>query len=424
MHENKKILIISRNFLPYCSSLGGVMRVLKMAEFFQNNGLEVYILSAKGVFIDYFGYEKLTKQLNVIYVEDLLQKYENQRSINSRPLAKEKNVRKLDAGKLIKSFINEFSIPDKGIFFVNRYVIEATKLITEKKIENIIVSSPQHSTQIIGYKLKNIFKEKINLIVDYRDSWNTTSLFQKKNRLAQKINLLKERNVLKAADHIVCVSQPMLEKINQDVANISTKSTLVMNGFDLTKIYNCTAHCSLKHKSLSIGYFGSISDQPNSYRNPKVFFNEIANSDKEISIHLIGSVSISAELQSLKNLNLQIEQSISHEEALSRMTEFDLLLVLHSDPKSSSEVLTGKLFEYILAQRPILVVGPKDMEAGRFVRENNLGYFIDITSNDISIELQRIHKLWEENALLQYSINDFIGFSRQKQYAKFFDIIR
>lgn len=423
MHKNKKVLIIARDFPPYYPSLGGVMRVLKMAEFFQDNGIEVYILSAKGVFIDYFGYEKLVNQLNVTYLDDPLQRYYNQCSLANRTPSKEENVRKANAGKWLKKIINEFSIPDKGIFFVNRYVREAEKLIKEKRIENIIVSSPPHSTQIIGYKLKKTFKEKINLIVDYRDSWNATSLFQKNNSLAQALNILRERKALNTADHIVYISQPMVEKINMGIVDISKKSTLIMNGFDLAKKLIAPS-LDLKHKSLSIGYFGSISDHPNSFRNPKAFFNAISNFGKDIAVHLIGEVTISAELRNVNNLKLQIDQSITHEEALSRMSEFDLLLVLHSDPKSSTEVLTGKLFEYMLAQRPILVVGPKDMEAGRFVKENHLGYHIDIINDDIAAELQKIHKLWEENKLLQYSIDNVAEFSRQNQYSKFLDIIR
>ena len=425
MHKNKRVLIIARDFLPYYPSLGGVMRVLKMAEFFQDNGIEVYILSAKGVFIDYFGYEKLVNQLNVTYLDDPLQRYYNQCSLANRTPSKEENVRKVNAGKWIKKIINEFSIPDKGIFFVNRYVREAENLIKEKGIENIIVSSPPHSTQIIGYKLKKTFKEKINLIIDYRDSWNTRWIFKKSSCIPQKFNLYIERKILNMADHVTYASFPMLKDINQYVADISMKSTLIMNGFDLKMHKQNTKRFHQEKQGLmTIGYFGSISDHPISPTNPKDLFHAISNSGKDIVIHLIGDVNISAELQNLKNLKLQIDQSIAHEEALSRMSEFDLLLVLHSDPKSSTEVLTGKLFEYMLAQRPILVVGPKDMEAGRFVKENHLGYHIDIINDDIAAELQKIHKLWEENKLLQYSIDDVAEFSRQNQYSKFLDIIR
>ena len=57
--SSKKILIIVRDFIPYYHSLGGVMRVLKLAEFLTEKDVSVYILSAKGVEIDYFGYRKI-----------------------------------------------------------------------------------------------------------------------------------------------------------------------------------------------------------------------------------------------------------------------------------------------------------------------------------------------------------------------------
>jgi hypothetical protein len=102
----------------------------------------------------------------------------------------------------------------------------------------------------------------------------------------------------------------------------------------------------------------------------------------------------------------------------------ELLLVIHSESMGGEEVLTGKIFDYFLAQRPVLVVGPKNMEAARLVRENQLGYCLDIFNEDEMVKgLQEIHRDWQQGQLVSYSLDDVVKFSRQQQYAKLLEIL-
>jgi len=106
------------------------------------------------------------------------------------------------------------------------------------------------------------------------------------------------------------------------------------------------------------------------------------------------------------------------------MKNMDLLLVVHSESMGGEEVLTGKIFDYFLAQRPVLVVGPKNMEAARLVKENQLGYCLDIFDEDEMVNgLQEIYRDWQQGQLISYSMNDVAKFSRQQQFAKLLEII-
>ena len=66
----------------------------------------------------------------------------------------------------------------RGNFFLpdprrgwNKYAFrKAVELIQSEGIKNIITTSPPHSTQLIGLKLKRKFPE-INWIADLRDPW-------------------------------------------------------------------------------------------------------------------------------------------------------------------------------------------------------------------------------------------------------------
>jgi glycosyltransferase involved in cell wall biosynthesis len=420
--NKRKVLIIARDFLPYYPSLGGVIRVVKMAQFLQEQGCDVYVLCARGEEIGYFGYEDIVNKLKVVYVDDKLQRYYNKQAIINTGNKEEINTSSPILQGL-KNLINDFCIPDKGIFFVNRYVNEASKLIVENNVNTVIVSSPPHSTQLIGLNLKRKFGNKIKLIVDYRDSWNTTAIFQKRHWLAKKISLKKEKEVLRIADKFTYISRPMLEKINSTFMDISNKSLLIMNGFDL-KMNNEVTVTVPTNKELTIGYFGGISDHPKSFRNPTRFFNVVSKLSDNINLVFYGSTVLNMKWKECLGDKLKINETIAHTEALELMKTMDLLLVVHSESMGGEEVLTGKIFDYFLAQRPVLVVGPKNMEAARLVRENQLGYCLDIFNEDEMVKgLQEIHRDWQQGQLVSYSLDDVVKFSRQQQYAKLLEIL-
>ena len=102
----------------------------------------------------------------------------------------------------------------------------------------------------------------------------------------------------------------------------------------------------------------------------------------------------------------------------------DVLMLLHSDPRGSDEVIPGKLFEYILAEKPIVSIGPKNMEASKIVSQNNLGYVIDLDDEeDLSDKLTRIYQDWKQGTLISYKAKDHAQFSRPYQYSKFLEIL-
>ncbi len=61
-------------------------------------------------------------------------------------------------------------------------------------------------------------------------------------------------------------------------------------------------------------------------------------------------------------------------DSLRAQVDADALLVLDQGKRTVAGVLTGKLYEYIGARRPILVVGRSDYTAAQLVTDQGLGY--------------------------------------------------
>ncbi len=409
--QTKKILIISYNFIPNYWSLGGVIRVVSLAQYLLLNSYEVYILTASGKFFSYFGYESLINEISINYVGA---KKNSSKSRFSYKLI-------LIIGKLIRKISRQLLIPDKHIIENFHFYRKAKKIIDTHNIENVIVSSPPHSMQIVGSRLKKYYKKDIKYIIDYRDSWNTTPIFQPKGILARKVSYYMERKALMRCDHFCYISKPILKKVEKLYnLNISPKSDLIMNGFSKMsqKDYSPQSHLPVK-----IGYFGALNDNPNSYRNisPLIEVMKDAFLKSNIELHFYGHIRLQ-EYDYTNNRFLYTHGSISHESAIDEMHKMDYLLLVHTDTKSCDEVITGKFFEYISVKKPILALASKNMEAARLIEEYQIGYVMDFRdSHDIRNKLKLVISASSYDF---YKNKNFSFFKRDEQYKKLLNILK
>jgi hypothetical protein len=102
-----------------------------------------------------------------------------------------------------------------------------------------------------------------------------------------------------------------------------------------------------------------------------------------------------------------------------------LLLSLGNMP-SVLGLLPGKLFEYLAARRPILVIGPEDGDSSRIVRETSSG--ITCNFNDEQKLYQQIgnwYSKWKSGSLSieQHRIEQYTRRNITKQMAALFDTI-
>ena len=430
----KKVLIIIREFIPYSLSIGSCMRVIKMAEFFAQNGMEVFILSGKGQKISYFGYENLINKVKVIYVPDTLifyltsmSKSLHETKFNTSDTKKANVVKRFIANfmKYFQGFVNEIFVPDVFVCTNHSYYKKTSEIIENEKIKNVIISSPNHSIQLVGLLLKKKYGDKINLIVDYRDSWNGTGIFKKKLYPFQLINEYLEKKVLKNMDYFTYAVPLILKKINEKYFDITKKSLLVMNGYDENINVSGNFNKDNKNDVLTIGHFGSISDNPyNNFRNPELFFKALLKFNRKIKLCFYGSVTISKKWQDKMNDILEIGENLSHTEALKMMQKMDVLLMVHSKIDGGDEPIPAKFFEYILVEKPILLVGPNNMEIGKMIKKDGLGYVMDIYSEqDMLNKTDIIYRYWETDKLVKYNKENFKKYSRQKQYKKILEIL-
>jgi hypothetical protein len=62
---------------------------------------------------------------------------------------------------------------------------------------------------------------------------------------------------------------------------------------------------------------------------------------------------------------------VEHKKAIDFMIESKALLLIIPNSEENKGILTGKLFEYLAAKKPIIFIGPEDGDAAKILTNNS-----------------------------------------------------
>lgn len=267
-------------------------------------------------------------------------------------------------------------IPDARRGWIRFAYSEAVRIIRQQHIQLVLISTPPHSSQLIGLRLKRKFPG-LKWIADLRDPW--TDIYYYKDLMlgpqAAFRDASYEQRVLATADDVLVVSNQIkrdfLSKLS--VPN-EEKFHVVPNGFDTDDFKESRIPES---DSFTVSYVGTMAA---SYR-PDVFFEVLAQlksryTDSRIRFRFIGNAP-SAIREMIENkctgIDMEWMGHVDHAKAVAMMQTSDLLLLVIPDVPKSEGILTGKLFEYIGSGRTIAGLGPVSGDAATILASCGAG---------------------------------------------------
>lgn len=282
-------------------------------------------------------------------------------------------------------------IPDARVLWVKPSVKYLSKYIEENGITTVITTGPPHSLHLIGLKLKAL--HTIKWIADFRDPWTTIGYHKalKLSVSASKKHKDLEKKVLNSADGILVTSPTTKTEFQA----LTTKPiTVITNGYDTETV----AKQPLDEK-FTLAHIGSFLSE----RNPKILWealSELIAENEEFKSHfelkLIGAVSREV-LDAIAFVGLTGFVSnlgyVPHAEAVEQQRKSQVLLMVEIDSEETKCIIPGKLFEYMVSERPILAIGPNGADFASIVQTTNTGIFVTY------IEKEKL-----KNTLLQWFI--------------------
>ena len=384
-----KVLIITYYWPPAGGS--GVQRWLKFVKYLQGFNVEPVVYT-----VDDIVYPKEDETLNNEVpnnIEILKQSIWEPTDLLFWKKKNKKGVSNASKGGFLSFIRGNFFIPDPKIFWVKSSVNFLQEYLNNNKIDVIISTGPPHSMHLIAQKLhqKN---NNLKWIADFRDPWSDLYYNKDFNQLnfARKKNERLEKLVLKNADCVLTVSNTL----KKEFSKIAERVEVITNGFDDE---SNSQNNSLLDSVFSISYIGLLPKQS----NPKLFFKVLKqlcdyNEDfkNDLQLNFIGDISDAVKLEiqqyDLEN-NTKFLGYVNHQKAIEFQNNSQVLLLLIPNVAKSEGILTGKLFEYLKAKRPILAFGPQEGDLADILNDTNSGVVVNYENEKgLSEEILKLYQ--------------------------------
>ena len=264
-------------------------------------------------------------------------------------------------------------LPDASVTWAPTAIPAAVRIVRNEGIDAVITTSPPLSMNLIGASVKKL--TGVPWIADQRDSLvlNADRRFEKKSVQAKEKALERVvKLVASNADGIVAVSEAIADELRG--FDPSGPVRVIPNGCDFDDFAGLEYTPGDRFRITHTGsFFGK--------RNPRAFLSALASSGlDDVVARFVGDFR-SVDREWVEELELgdrlELLDYLPHRRALELQRDSEANLLLLPDAAGRGKVVpSGKIFEYLAAERPILAAVPTDGAAAKLVRETGAGIVV------------------------------------------------
>jgi glycosyltransferase involved in cell wall biosynthesis len=360
-----KVLLVTMYFPP--AGGGGVQRPLKLAQYLPALGVETHVLAPddpKWVHRDpelrvptqawihrarYLG-PQARKPAEELRAADGLERAVLQARITARRLL----------------------LPDASVTWNLTAIPAAIRIVRREGIDAVITTSPPPSVHFVGAAVQRA--TGVRWIADLRDPIVANQHRRDDTaaaRARQAANEQVAKLVARRADAVTCVSEAIAVEVRELGAQGDVR--VIANGCDFDDFAGLEYSPGPRFRITHAGsFFGK--------RDPRPFLQAFRDADLDAVARFVGDFRTSdrewAESLGLGD-RLELVDYLPRREALRYQRDSEALLLLVPDAGGRGKgVLSGKVFEYIAAGRPILAAVPPDGAAAQLIRETGAGVVV------------------------------------------------
>jgi len=313
----------------------------------------------------------------------------------------------------LRARARRWMLPDRASFAWAPLAFAAgVRLFQRERPRLVLSSSPPMAAHVVACALAARFG--VPWIADVRDGYSFEP--PEGHTPLPAARRAVERFLYARAARVVTVSDALRDDFRSFLPLAAADVFTLCNGFD-SEIFPEESPPALDAGAFTILYAGSTSfgagrDLASLLRGVDRF---AAQAHIPVRARLMGLFA-AEEIPTLLHAELDLTGWRPRTEVVQSMQQADALVVLTGNHKS---VATTKLFEYIGAGRPILVVG-RDSAAARIVREHELGVVSDDDPDSIAgalHSLERERETWARRLSADSAREVRRKFSRQGQAA-------
>jgi glycosyltransferase involved in cell wall biosynthesis len=287
-------------------------------------------------------------------------------------------------------------VPDENVTWNVTAIPAAIRIARDEDIDVVLTTSPPGSLHFVGAAVKAATGAK--WVADLRDS-----LIAHPHRDADRLSVRAKEKVVEGvarvvarqADAIVTASEAIAEE-TLELEPAGPVQTIA-NGCDFDDFVGLEYRPAERFRITHAGsFFGK--------RDPRPFLTALAESGLDVVARFVGDFR-PADREWAESLGLgdrvELHPYAPRRESLALQRDSEALLLLIPEAGGRGRgVLSGKVFEYLAAERPILAAVPPDGAAAALIEETGAG--VVAAPHDVPAlraALEELHSRWRDGRL-------------------------
>jgi glycosyltransferase involved in cell wall biosynthesis len=283
-------------------------------------------------------------------------------------------------------------LPDENATFALTAIPAALRLVRELRPDVVITTSPPSSIHLVGAAVQRL--TGVRWVADVRDSI-VANHDRDVDRLAVRLREASHRRVAhmvaRRASGIVAVTPTIATQMR--TLDPRGPVTVIPNGVDFADFASARYTPGPRFRITHTGSFFAG-------RSPRPFLEALARSGIDAVARFVGDFR-GSDRSFARDLGLDGRVEVvpfrGHAETVALQRDSEALLLLLPDAgERGLDVPSGKLFEYLAAERPVLASVPVDGAAAALVREAHAG--IVVAPDDVEAmaqALRDLHARWQ-----------------------------
>ena len=386
----KKVLMIANQFPPMGGA--GVLRSVKFVKHLRTFGYEPVVLTRD------IGNMQLKDETLMADVPDGVKIYRT-KPLESPELGGIMRIPGKVLGKIV--------IPDTAYFWYRNSRKKALEIVKNEDIDIVYTTSAPYSDHLLGMYIKE-HMPSVKWAADFRDEWTNNPYFldNPRNPVRTKIEKDMEHRVMTEADLLITNTPVMRANFIRN-NNISGDNFVVIpNGYDIEDFTGMDTASMPHNEKFTMVYTGALYGR----RKPDNFFKALSELKKEgsvdtgrIEVRLIGNYhndKLQAQIDSFDLTEcIRIIGYVPHNVCISHQISADALILIEGSGRGADAFYTGKIFEYMNTNRPVIAVLPHGCAAD-LVRESRIGEVADADSvEEIKKVIKDLYDQWTDGTL-------------------------
>jgi glycosyltransferase involved in cell wall biosynthesis len=272
-----------------------------------------------------------------------------------------------------------FTVPDKHVEWAFRLWRRLPKLAVEWDFDAVLLTCGPHGQLLAIPRLRRM-SPKTKVFVDYRDLLSGNPWTENTDARVRRRLLQRERQLLQSADALFVNSTEALASFHASLGEMQLPVQVMRNAadYELAKEIEVGRTKSDAPETIRIGFFGTIFPR----RRLIPVLQALGRLPEETLCNV--TLDVYCDAQGSKDLldedlaavppsvaeRVHRHEYVPYAEALSNMRAMSALLLINGNEPADNVFVPGKLYDYVMARRPILFIG-NEGDAQRIVEDTS-----------------------------------------------------